>query len=1572
MPRSPIWTDGRPMIPVDALGQSFHLTEWLVIGPFRVDSTAKYEREQNTGRLDGLDTDYLGGETQARPAEGDLAANLVVPSGSSSWERLTGAEKYTLTDVYPGASNSVAYAATYFDVNVETSVILRPSAVEKHFTAVGHVMVDGVTVAPLDDHACITLAPGSHCLMLKIVGFGTSPAWEIDVTAGLPADLGGGLSVGLVRPSGFWQGTEETPGVEISAVLANSGTIDIPLGAVSAGLNGNDRGGAPEATVLAVGEVREVRIGVPLGDVKPESVTTADVSNGSKSVSVDITVPVKPDFGVLHVMEGFHCDPVWVSDQHHYNLVCLDNVRQLLDGCAADPTYRAFVHEIDYLKSFVDEYPDYRALLFGLIQRGQVNLGSSYNEPNENNCSGEALVRNILYGNGFHRKFLGGNPGFYHAWDVFGHVPQLSQIIKKSGLRGAVWSKQIRGFPPMFDHMSLDGTKAVHVRTSYGWDTTSNDQMRNSTVQLLAEKQTWGVNRHLVVDCSDFTSPAGWMIGHTKEMAHSYPQVVMSGPEAFLDGVLNEDGSVLPVTTRNPSQYHIGTQMSRSELKIANRKGENLLYAAETWSTFAALMGANYPDLSIDKAWRQLLFGEHHDALTGTPCDMSYLDLMVGYREALDLASDVVKQATEFIADAVKKPAKGTPVVVFNPLNWARTSAVTVDLPEGMDAVEVKDSDGNAVACEVSDGTVRFLATVPSVGYASFALVEAKTVATAKTTENFVMENEFWTITLDPAKGGGISSLIDRKTGRELVDASIGVANDLVSLREKHDRNEPSWELWTSGDRHHASYWPARVVIEESPVGTTATITGEMNTVCRYERTLTLRPGSRVIEADVKILGYENEDDLFVVTFPAALGGSLPTFEDRFGSITARRGAHQFDYRTWRWWRFSDCAVYPVYNWVDAGWSARVDVGGGESSLNLGFMGLILPHDDRVTDDVEPLLKSFAHAGVACTSMFDDDDQVRWQGLLEQFGEPISDVSKISIEDVSEQVYDTTIESRNIDLGDENQWMAVTVDGNNAYASSLLAKLPDTASKALAAQESERGWGMVIAEDTDTPDGHSAIPVLILSAVSNEKLTEAFAWIGEQLESGFRVALPDGCDFRANPTQVDDYGVALLSDGTGAASQEPDGTLTLFLTHTSGWSEHHLNRKFVPEWRDMSFRYGILPHEGTWRDAGLVRAGYERNMPAVAAMPSGDGGSLAATDSFLDLDDPNTVITAIKPAGNPVVDFESGASDPASGLIVRGYNSDGRGSSGALKLAASIQQATVTDLMENETGVANLVDGAVDWRFDPYGIETLRVTPGEIANAGSGDIGATGEGHVIWCRYWQHNVGAHPMGYMPVGIFIDGHLPIENAGGSFPTVYRVRVTINNNLTDASISGTARLEAPGNWTLTPGEIAYDLGPREHMVKEIVVSYERQPHVGLIKARMEYGGQLYQDVLEAGREQETIIHGGGGGRLNQMTINKEREPSWELFREDGDILVKVSNPWWQPLDVELAMVTPVETWPEAGDHALADISPRHSALTIPGKGTEIIRFSVTGKPHTWAWAKMMCNGKPYYLPVPGTTA
>jgi alpha-mannosidase len=215
---------------------------------------------------------------------------------------------------------------------------------------------------------------------------------------------------------------------------------------------------------------------------------------------------------------------------------------------------------------------------------------------------------------------------------------------------------------------------------------------------------------------------------------------------------------------------YTGKDVSYADTKQAQRAAEVACLDGERLATLAWLAGAPYPAESLDKAWRQLSYGAHHDAITGTEGDQVYLDLLAGWREAWERGNDARGAAIRHLAGAASpasslvSPAGSVggeatdgerPVSVFNTLATSRSGLTRTTLtfpapgPEETSTGETSTSqtstgetsiaqivltgpDGEPVpflaegARRHPDGslaelTVTFRATdVPAVGYRAF------------------------------------------------------------------------------------------------------------------------------------------------------------------------------------------------------------------------------------------------------------------------------------------------------------------------------------------------------------------------------------------------------------------------------------------------------------------------------------------------------------------------------------------------------------------------------------------------------------------------------------------------------------------------------------------------------------------------------------------------------------------------------------------------------------------------------------------------------------------------------------
>ncbi|HXW38976.1 MAG TPA: glycoside hydrolase family 38 C-terminal domain-containing protein, partial [Acidimicrobiales bacterium] len=151
------------------------------------------------------------------------------------------------------------------------------------------------------------------------------------------------------------------------------------------------------------------------------------------------------------------------------------------------------------------------------------------------------------------------------------------------------------------------------------------------------------------------------------------------------------------------------------------------------------------------------------------------------------------------------------------------------------------------------------------------------------------------------------------------------------------------------------------------------------------------------------------------------------------------------------------------------------------------------------------------------------------------------------------------------------------------------------------------------------------------------------------------------------------YGVALLNDSK-YGYDITDAGVRLSLLRSPTWPDPEADRGA------HEFAYGVLPHPGDLREAGVVDAGYEFNVPLRSVVAGSHDGS-AAEGSFLEVDSPNVVVEVVKRA-----DDGSGA------LVVRLFEAWGARGPTTLTFARPVRRAARTDLLERELEVAD-VDG---------------------------------------------------------------------------------------------------------------------------------------------------------------------------------------------------------------------------------------------------------------------------------------
>jgi alpha-mannosidase len=1509
-----------PVVPFSSLAEQPVISDWLIVGPFVVETGASFEREYMYERHKILEIDYLvgaGGERALRPLQDQWVPNPYLGAPRLQWERLRetriGLTRRAGDLLYRTVQrNAVFYLATYVDCDRDEIAFVEAYHSGMRLFLNGDTVWDqpygqakGLSLRQM--LLPVRLQAGRNLFMAKIRPGYIADGVEfclINFSVRPTAVSKDGIVAATPEITGLFFEPDADPRQVIQVRCAN-------LGANRA-----------IATVAIAGETTELTLDPAQSELLRLRAPQVEATGAPLSVELSLSVngraasvpftytpaPLPDPRGTGFVYSDFHFDTTYHEEQRVYAMGAFDIVRRYCEQFEKDPNFKGTLSEIDYLKPYFDMFPAHRAVLRQAHREGRAESDVFYNQPQALNCCGETFVRNMLYGQLWHEEVLGRRCYVYSPGDVFGHHAQMSQIAAKGECVGVGWDKSIFGFPPLFRHVSPDGTYLTHRRGHVD---------RRSALSM-------GLTSFLT-GC-DKTPPTDWL----GELAPRVQMAVASEFHAAVEKESKDTGKPLPLTSRDMSLYHAGTALSRIELKIGNRIAENLLISAEKFSTFAGLLGADYPEKPLDKAWRQLLCGQHHDSITGTHNEISYIDLMVGYREACELAHGVLSDALNYLSRAAKASgaAHEKPLRLFNPHAWDRTDVcrATVALPAGWTEFGLRDAAGKAIPCQIlnRDGDMvdlAFVATVPSLGYTTYYLTSKADMPAAETQRQDVtaIENETFRLEADPDRGG-LTSLFDKRVNRELLNTSSDLVGAEVTVhKEVPNRHEEQHEMYTTGESLFGHDRPARVHALVGDVLQTLVIEQHLSDALpevRHE--ISLIEGVGRIDCRILLEDYQYEDALFVVTYPTALSGAVPTFDDRYCAVARRESRGLLDFRTHQMVMFSGCAVYPADRWMDYGPSVVLDMG-RTGKCSLGMTAIISPADGSLGDTADRLLMALTTKGIPVTP-WPDEDQAPIGTLLPNVNDDL--------------------------LYNDFRFVLVTADHPNRWAERILSTADRDAVEAFRTRMTAEAAALFTI-DRDNREG-KPIKTVVIGAPDAPRLKRLVARIARQLASGETIKLRAVGVTKAG--RVDDYGVCLVNTGNIACSVERGGVLALLLFHTCHWYGATGNiegRNFVPEQRTHAYTYSLFPHAGSWRGSHAYRQALEVNDPIVAVAVEGTGDALPETASFLSVDAPGVIVSTVKALGNPLAAMQGDVPPlPERGIALRFCEADGRPATGAFRFLPVIERAVEANLLER-TGKPVPADGNhLPFSCGPFSIETLGIVTGALTDRRLPTVlGAQAESaQPVFVRSWEHDAGTMPMGYETVVASI-GRDAEDLPGGKLG----IKVNVVNDYVDIGAKGEVQLLLPKGWTADATAVSYDLKPLEHAVFPVVVTRPDAKAAGQVKIRYQRDGQEFQDVFEVG---------------------KAVEPNFSMRLEDGRLIAAVENPGTESLECELAIASPVETWPAAvvGPVSLAEITPRTMGLSLaPGERREVaFDVALTDNPVMSAWwavGKLMANGRIY---------
>ena len=407
--------------------------------------------------------------------------------------------------------------------------------------------------------------------------------------------------------------------------------------------------------------------------------------------------------------------PSWPSSQSLVQVTALGHTHIDMAwlwrlGDSREKAYRSFTTVL----RFMDQFPDYHFIqsqpqlyeyvqadhpeLFPIIrQRVQEGrwepIGAFWVETDTNLPSGEALIRQILWGTRYFVQQFGQETRVAWLPDTFGFSAALPQILKRSGIHHFVTTKlswnQTNPMPhDTFYWRGLDGSMVVaHFLTTPApgekFATYNGNLSAKSVMGLWKRYRDKARNQELLL-------AFGWGDGGggpTRDMLENLdrlrgiagaPTLVQSSLKSYLtqlDDRLNGSPDVPVWDGELYLEYHRGTYTSQGRMKWFNRKLERVLHDLEVlWTQISFLRDNHYPYESLRRLWKVLLVHQFHDILPGSAIGPVYEEAQVAYHSALEEANRLIDVGIRQVAKGIPGPA----VLIFNGLFTERTALVEI------------------------------------------------------------------------------------------------------------------------------------------------------------------------------------------------------------------------------------------------------------------------------------------------------------------------------------------------------------------------------------------------------------------------------------------------------------------------------------------------------------------------------------------------------------------------------------------------------------------------------------------------------------------------------------------------------------------------------------------------------------------------------------------------------------------------------------------------------------------------------------------------------------------------------
>ncbi|GAA5949430.1 hypothetical protein JCM3765_003406 [Sporobolomyces pararoseus] len=598
-----------------------------------------------------------------------------------------------------------------------------------------------------------------------------------------------------------------------------------------------------------------------------------------------------------------------------------------LDLMERYPEHRFVASQAQQFAWLEKDYP----LLFNKI-RAKVHdgnfipIGGMWVESDQLLPSGEALVRQLLFGQRFFKSRFGSYCRTFWLPDSFGYNAQIPQLARLAGCdyfftQKISWN-QFNDFPlTSFRWKGQDGTQIVcHFcpQNTYTASASVDDVLN-----------TWRGHKSLQASPTGLLTfgngdggggPLAPMLENLRRCravaneAGEIPKVKMgTSVDEFYDNLVEttDNGKKLPTWSGELYlELHRGTATSHGSIKRHNRKTEILLHDIEFVGTLASLLqvktggkfrkgGYKYPRDCLQPLWEDALLCQFHDVLPGSAIGLVYEDAEKIYANITSKGSDLLSDALDALLPStvsagsvsLEKASSHDTLCAVSTTTLPRRSLAKIPL-----AAARALSDAAIQPCRGEEDSSAYV--VLEVGEKGGLLAESKTSdeahkagwnVRARKTENdsITLSNDDLVVVI--SSEGRLTSVYDKRAERELL---VGGETAGFVIFEDTPLN---WDAWDVDAFHLETKKPVSAssvkIIEDGPLRASVEAVFHIGQ-SRMKCTISLDAFSPSIKPDtVSLVQFDAEIDWherhrflkWEVPLAIAPTGDMATFENQFG-----------------------------------------------------------------------------------------------------------------------------------------------------------------------------------------------------------------------------------------------------------------------------------------------------------------------------------------------------------------------------------------------------------------------------------------------------------------------------------------------------------------------------------------------------------------------------------------------------------------------------------------------------------------------------------------------------------------